>query len=705
MQANHNASITITVEEGLRLAVEHHRSGRLNEAEVLYRGILQANPAHPDANHNLGLIAVQTGHVDASLPLFKAALDACPDFPQYWISYIDALEKVGQPDDAAELLLKARQAGLTGEAIDSLGAKLNHPEDEDELSLLKFRLVEAFNRGEYAETETLAQEMNRNHPNEAIGWKVLGAALTQMGRAPEALAAMQKALQLVPLDAEARLNLGVVLTRLGRLVEAVAHYRQAIAIHPDYAEAHCSLGNALAIQKDFAGAEASYRKAIAIKPDVADSHNNLGNVQYYRGNLNDAVASYRKAIALAPDSADPYNNLGNALRILGKLDEAEQCCRKAIAIRAGFAEAHNNLGNLYKDAGRIGEAVECYQRALSCKQDLVECHRNLSELKKFTRDDPQLAVLRQLYEKTANESDRSKICFGLGKAMEDLKEFDEAFTLYEEGNALRKKELGYDIGQDRVLIDRIKSAFEVLPEVEPVLSTGASPILIVGMPRSGTSLAEQILASHSRVHGAGELETLSTRVQKHFIDTQVHDPALASRSITSEYFEELGSVSEGSGHITDKMPLNFRWLGFLLLANPEIRVVHTIRDPMATCWSIFRQYFPASGLGFAYGLADLAEYYAMYRDLMAFWHEKFPGRIYDLDYEKLTENQQEETRKLLEYCGLPWEDACLEFHQTERVVKTASAAQVRKKMYKGSSEAWRKFEKHLGPLKSGLGLK
>ena len=695
-------SAVLTVDDGFRLAIEHHRAGRLNEAEVLYRGILQANPAHPDANHNLGLIAVQTGHVDASLPLFKAALDACPDFPPYWISYIDAMDRAGQSAGALELLRQARQKGMSGEAMEILAARLNL--SGSELSALKSRLVEAFNRGEYAEAETLAREMTRNHPNEAIGWKVMGAALTQMGRIPEALVPMQKTLQLTPQDAEAHFNYAIALRHSGDLSQAEASFRQAIEIRHDYAEAHNNLGNLLRELGRLDEAEASLKRAIEANPDYAAAHFNLANLLIEMGRVTDAEACLRQSLILNPEQAEACYRLGNALYEQGRLAEAQASFQQAIDLRPDFAEPLNDLGIVLGELGRTGEAMLSYRRALEIKPDFAECHRNLSELKTYAQDDPDIPLLRRLHGSIQNRRDRMLICFALGKACEDIGEYDEAFALYEEGNSLRRQELGYTIEQDRALFARIEKAFEILPETEPVSMKGVQPILIVGMTRSGTSLVEQILASHSAVFGAGEKNALGLLAVKHFLEDEAAIPDLPamSRAIAAEYFEQMNSIGDEHEYVTDKMPLNFRWLGFLLLANPDLRIIHTIRDPMATCWSNFRQFFPAKGLGFICDLADLAEYYTLYRKLMAFWNEKFPGRIYDLDYERLTEHQEEETRKLLDYCGLHWEEACLEFEKTERAVRTASSTQVRKKLYKGSSSAWKRFEKHLEPLKEGL---
>ena len=463
--------------------------------------------------------------------------------------------------------------------------------------------------------------------------------------------------------------LGAVLWQTGRLDDALIPMQKSVRLIPDDVEAHCNLGILL---KDF-------------------------------GRLAEAEDCCRRALEIKPDYAEAYKNLGAVLCEAGRLAEAEDSCRRAIEIKPDYAEALTNLGAVMHNSGRLAEAVKFYSRAASIKPELAECQRNLSQLKKFVSGDPGITVLRRLYETMKKKSERAQICFALAKACEDTGQFDEAFALYVEGNSLRKNEIGYSIEQDRRLFAFIKSVFEKPSEVYSLPLRSKNPIMIVGMPRSGTSLAEQILASHSDVYGGGELHALTGIIRKYFIGASVLDISALSRQISYTYIDELERIVGGNRRfITDKMPENFRWLGFVMYAQPDIKVVHTVRNPIAVCWSNFKQYFNAQGPQFPYDLADIAEYYRLHDDLMQFWKERFPGRIYDLNYERLTENQEEETRKLLDYCGLSWDERCLEFEKTERAVMTASAAQVRSKIYKGSSEAWRRFEKHLGPLISAL---
>jgi len=226
------------------------------------------------------------------------------------------------------------------------------------------------------------------------------------------------------------------------------------------------------------------------------------------------------------------------------------------------------------------------------------------------------------------------------------------------------------------------------------------------MPRSGTSLVEQIIASHNAVYGAGELTTLGNLIEPIVRDHETKDkyklPEKAFLSIREQYLDTLSVFNAPEDVITDKMPLNFRFVGFILSAFPEAKIVHLKRDARATCWSNYKCFFTNKQNGYSHNLEDLVGFYGLYTDLMDFWHQTFPNKIYDLCYEDLTTNQEEETRKLLEYCGLEWDENCLNFHTNKRAVKTVSALQVRQKMYQGSSEAWKKHEAYLGPMIKAL---
>jgi len=378
----------LTIEQALQQGVTAHKEGKVQDAEKLYLAILQSQPLHPDANHNLGLIAVSVNKADAALALFKTALEANPKIEQFWLSYIDALIKEKQFDNAKAVLEQAKTQGVDADSLNSLEAQLSpktqienvnsaSPSQQQLKSLLEY-----YQNGRFSDAEKLAVSITNEFPKHQFGWKVLGAVLTQTGRITDSLTPMQKSVQLVPQDAEAHNNLGKTLQELGRLNESEANCRQAIALKPDFAEAHNNLGITLKELGRLDEAEASYKQAIVLKPDFAQTHYNLSNTLKELGRLDDTVASIRQAIALKPDYAEAYNNLGTSLLEQCRLDEAETSLRQAIVSKPDFAKAHNNLGITLQELGRLDEAEASYKQAIALKPDFAYAFWNLHGIQK-----------------------------------------------------------------------------------------------------------------------------------------------------------------------------------------------------------------------------------------------------------------------------------------------------------------------------------
>jgi tetratricopeptide (TPR) repeat protein len=526
----------------------------------------------------------------------------------------------------------------------------------------------------------------------------------------EALDSVQTLIKDYPKEALLHNICGACYSGLGQLDAALKSYKQALAIKPDYAEANNNLGVTLQELGQLNEAVKSYEKAIEIKSDYAEANNNLGVTLQELGQLNEAIKSYEQAIEIKSDYAEAHNNLGNTLRELSLLETAVKYYEQAIAIKPDYAQAYHNLGIVFKELGQHDASLKSYEKAVAIKPDYVKAHHSISFLKKCTENDPQITQMQSLLSaENLSQSDRKHLCFALSKANEDLGKQDDFFEYLHEGNRLRKEELDYSLEIDQKLFSIIKKMFKTPKSLSYEAST-IQPIFIVSLPRSGTTLVEQIIASHQAVYGAGELITLGNLIAPIIEDFSTHNNSLTKKdflSIRQQYLDALSVFNAPEDVITDKMPLNFQYIGFILSAFPEAKIVHLKRDARATCWSIYRRYFFRVGNGWcnhgwAYSLDDLAGFYGLYTDLMDFWHQTFPDKIYDLCYEDLTTNQEKETRKLLDYCELDWDENCLNFHTTKRAVKTASALQVRQKMYQGSSEAWKKHEAYLQPLIKGL---
>ena len=344
-------------------------------------------------------------------------------------------------------------------------------------------------------------------------------------------------------------------------------------------------------------------------------------------------------------------------------------------------------------------------KALKIKADYAVAHRHLSLMKIFKLGDAEIPTMRTIYDDlSVNDNNRCHICFALAKVYEDLDELEHSFKYLTEGNALRKTILNYDIQQDQNLFSSIKKTAPLLRKYSlkgPLGKYANKPIFILGMPRSGTTLIEQIISSHSQIVGAGELPFLS-RYGAPIATGQIPISTSVLTKFKKQYSDEITKYANGKPFVVDKMPQNFLYISLIYTAFPDAKIIHVKRDASATCWSNYKNYFSEKGLGYSYSLEDVIKYYGMYQDLIGYWMKLFNSKIYHLDYEKLVINQEYETRILLNYIGISWENDCLLPHENRRSVATSSRQQVRQKVYEGSSQKWQKFKPFLKGALDGL---
>lgn len=546
----------------------------------------------------------------------------------------------------------------------------------------------------------------QNELNQLIG-------LYTQGRLEETLNEARRLSRSHPENATLHSIQGTCFAGLGDPEIAIFSYEKALKLDPDSARTHFNLGNAQRDSGKTEAAKTSYNHALAINPGYTAVHNNLGNLLLSTGDVENAHSHFKQALKAQPNNEQAHNNMGSVLKELGRYDDAISSYHKALELRPDFAEAHNNLGIVFSDLGQMDSAICCFESALEYRAGYANAYRNLSRVKTFQSGDSHITQMEQLYSsKDTNEPDSIHLCFALGKVFNDLGDTHKAFDYWSKGNALHKSQQHYKIADDEQLFSAIKQSYKSTQSIFSMPGAFSDdsirPIFIVGMPRSGTTLVEQILASHTQVHGAGELNTvenLLTPLFRNSFKTSPDKPLVEQHHVLElreTYLEMMKSKRFEEPVMTDKMPLNFRWVGFILQALPNAKIVHVVRDPVATCWSIFQNYFPGSGLNWAYDTNDLAAYLSLYNELMKFWHSYFPDNIYQLNYESLTKYQRIETGKLLSFCELPWEEDCMNSHTVKRVVKTASSDQVRRKMYQGSSLNWKQYESHLQNLIQSL---
>ncbi|MDX8447815.1 tetratricopeptide repeat-containing sulfotransferase family protein [Mesorhizobium captivum] len=542
------------------------------------------------------------------------------------------------------------------------------------------RALQLHQAGRRQEAESLYRQVLGQQPNHVAALHFLGLLLHQTGRSEEGLDLIEQSVTLQSRNADFLNNMGTVMRDLGRVAAAADFFRGAVEIRPDQLAARDNLGSSLKQLGQFEGAEEIYRGTIGRNPFHVRARIGLAETLQEAGRLDEAIALFRESLSIRPKDAELLYGLGVAMMEKGKLTDAADLARQAVAIAPAMAKAWLLL----------------------------------TQVKRQSERDPELAGMEAEHAKAPRESlARMQLSFGLGKANDDLKDYGRAFDYFAEGNAIRRKGIDYDPVRTRDEFEAMKAVFDkaFFENHRPSDISDDTPIFVVGMPRSGTTLVEQIIASHPQVYGAGELSILKTAVGKQFpmsmpggFPAGIADmPDKAFAEAGQAYLDMLHSRYPGYRHVTDKMPGNFMLVGFLHMMLPKAKIVHCARDAAATCLSIFKVHFRGDSHRYGYDLGELADFHNLYTDIMAHWHKVLPGVVHDVRYEDFVADQEGQTRALMVYLGLPWDDKVLSFHETDRPVRTASAAQVRQPMYQGSVDLWKRYGNRLKPLLDKLG--
>lgn len=549
----------------------------------------------------------------------------------------------------------------------------------------------------------------------------LAAVYLALGRLDEAVAHSQEALRRQPDLADAHNNLGVALRRQGKHDEAVSAFRNALWHNPNHVDARCNLGAALHQQGRFAEALARLQETLQLAPHHAQAHNDLGGVLLACGQTEQAVPYFREAIRLRPNFLEAHTNLGQALRNLNRIDEAMACFREVLRIDPENAAAHNHLGYSLELQGKIEEASAQYQVAWRlCPTNAIALASlgKLAAAGYYGMTDDQMHGLQDLTGRPElSPEDRARAHFALADINDKTDAYDQAFAHYHQANEIlkayfRQRGVVFDLAEVRQFVDRIIAVFT--PDYfERVKSFGLAtevPVFIVGMMRSGTTLAEQILASHPRVHGAGELVQVSklTGTLRQRLASTADYPACAAhfgatmvRTLAGEYRQQLETLGNGAARVVDKFPANFLHLGLIITLFPNARIIHCRRNPLDTCLSCYFQNFK-DPLPYTFDLTHLGQYYCEYTRLMQHWAKVLPSPLFDLSYEELTGEPEAISRRLVDFCGLDWDDRCLQFHDRERVVRTASNLQVRRPVSRSSVGRWKHYVAYIQPLHEEL---
>ncbi len=647
----------------LAAAAQDHSAGRLAEADAGYRQVLERFPDHPDALHLLGLLAIQTGQFEAAAELIGKAILARPSDPEYYINRCEAYRGMGRIEDALADCQKAL-------------------------------------------------DLNPDDPGALYAKGVLLLSLDERG---DAIDHFRRALDQEPDFVEAQNSLAVVLLEEDRVDEAVAYLRRAVTVVPEFAEAHGNLAAALLRQDRVEDAEASFRQALELDPDFGEALFNYGRLLRVQGRFIAAAEKLDRALQLEPNNVEIAMELGGTLTDLGDRQNAEKLFRKLLAVRPDDPEILHWMGICREAQGDFGEARTYFERALASKPDHVYARFHLATLNKGKAEDSDIAHLEELAAREdLPAADRATALYGLGDIHDARHEFDKAFASYEAANQVMGGAEVFELDKRTAYVEQLKRVYgpELFAAKADIGDESTLPIFVLGMPRSGTTLVEQILASHPQVEGAGELREMGYIVQNlpqlvggdlPYPDCIAALDRATAQEIANAYLAQLRECSADALRVTDKLPNNFQRIGLIHLLFPNARIIHCKRDRLSTCWSCFVQNF-GDGQVFSYDLGNVGRYYRLYEDLMNHWHTVLPGLILDVKYEDVVANLERESRRIIAHCGLDWDPRCLDFHMTERPVVTASYQQVRQPIYTSSLDRWRAYERYLDPLKEALGL-
>ena len=661
--------------------------GLLERAAVSLARATALQPSFADAHNDLGRVLLELGDTDAAITSCQRALELRPRFAAALGNLANAERARGALASAIEGYRRAiaLEPGLA-EAHRNLGSAL----------------IEA---GEAEAGIEALQRALELRPGFAAAVAQLALALTARGRAAEALPYYERLLARER-RADTLNDYGTLLAGLARFEAAADCFRGALDLAPREARVHANLGHVLHCLGDHRAAIGHSRRALELDPRLPEGHLHLGNALLAINEMHAAEAAYRAGLEVEPHHAALHTAHAMAERALGRVDDAAASVRRSLAIRSDAADTVALLGSLAIDRGRFEEAETLLKKALALSPGLPEALIGLTAVRRMTAAD---GAWRDAAERTLSRGLPIAHAIGLhhalGKYCDDVGDFDAAFEHHRRGHELaRRSRPPYDRAATSARVTRTLAVFDraALEALRPAGLPSERPVFVFGMPRSGTTLAEQILASHPQVHGAGEVLFWQFAADAELASPPEERMATIA-ALGRQYLGSFAALPTTAVRVVDKLPSNFKNLGLIHAALPAARFIHLERHPLDTCLSIYFQGFSAAH-AYATDLSDLAHYYREYRRLMAHWRATLPPHLLlEVRYESLVDDPEHWARRMLAHLGLSWDPRCLEFHLTDRPVLTASSWQVRQPIGKGSIGRWRHYERYLEPLREALG--
>ena len=690
--------VSMTVEKAMQQANALYNAGRLNEAAQLCSELVTQRPKAAEAHNLMAAILNAQGNSAAAVKSLQRAINLNDSNAQFYANLGEIERRRGKLREALVALKKATTIDpQSQQAWNNLG-------------------IVHYDRRAFADAvkcyET-AISLNDKYPE---AHNNLGNALRALGKDEEALEHYQQALLLREKYPEAYNNMAAILRARGQNVEAEHAYRRAISLRPNYFEAYDNLAALLVATDRSDEALRVLGTVLETNPKHVPTLILVARTQLPKGNSTQAEQACRLALQEDPNCAEGHALLGEVLHETDRFAEALTAFETALTLRPELIEAQNHYGVCLKSVGRFDDAREQFIKTLKLAPWAYGIYANLGDLKKYTPEDPQFQAMETIMKEATDPNSERYLAlhFGLGKAYEDLGEYEKAFNEFKIGTGLKRAQLKYNEAEAFGFFDSIREIFnEEFFANRPFEGNPSTlPIFIVGMPRSGSTLVEQVLSNHPQVFGAGEIKEFSRRLtglRSRFPSLPKY-PQMAQkmkpeqyRIVADGYLATLKSYSETAQRVTDKLLTNYYFVGIIHSMFPNAKFVHCARNPVDTCFSAYTKLFK-DDMPHSYDLGELGRYYRKYEELMAHWHKMLPpGVMRTFVYEDTVKDLEKSARELIDFVGLDWDPACLSFHESRRPVKTASVVQVRSPVYKTSVEKWRHYGASLQPLIDALG--
>lgn len=682
-------------DESLRVAEQLQQEDKLEQAEILLNQIVARNPSHAYALHLLGVIAYQIGKITLAIQLIEQAIKS----NSHVALFHSNLGEMHRQLKAIDLSIQSGQQAIT---LD--------PDSANAWSNLGITYYDA---KQYEQAKNCHQRALAINPRLSCSLNNMGSIYKKQDHTKLAIEFYQAAISASPHFVEPLNNLGVLFLQKQEFKQAWQYLNQAIVLAPAFADTHCNLGLTFLGLEQSANALKHFEKALQLKPDYAEAYYGYAKVYLHQHNFTESECFIRKAMMLNPEQVEFYQLLAEIYHEQGHYTQALMHLDQALAMDPTLSNLYLSKGNVLMGMGEISQAEEQFLKVTTNPDPdtRVNAHYCLVQLGKVKPDNDSLHTLLSITNdlQTLSPSKLEYLYFALGKCYDDIGEWAKAFKYFTKGCRVKRQRINYNSAEQIQFTNKLINCFtqQTIEHLQAFANPSALPVFIVGMPRSGSTLVEQILSEHSQVYGAGELKYLNHLIQwpiktplstLSYPENMLHLSPKICRAITDNYVSYLQHHSRDAIRITDKMPYNFIAIGLIHALLPNAKIIHVKRNPIDTCLSCYTKLFTEGQL-YSYDLTELGQYYQCYERIMNHWRCILPSDAWlEIEYEEMVNNLEAEAQRLIKFCDLAWEPACLSFYQSKRQVRTASFVQVRQPIYTSSVERWRRYEQELAPL-------